>query len=237
MMTSALQYKARPSLVPRKQSLTEMAYSAIKAEINAGKIPLDSFINIPEIERQLDMSRTPIREAMLRLQTEKVVEIVPKRGIRILALSASELAEYYQVIAGLELQAIGNICARKLSRTDIMPLLYALSSEETALRSANHDAWADADEKFHRSLFILNGNTKLQETGLSFRDVIQRANFEAMRHIEPEHKERCLRDHNEVKELLLSTSEKLARECYLDHSKWLSAHLAEILMDKGVVRL
>lgn len=236
-MTTALQYKARPSLVPRKQSLTDMAYSAIKAEINTGKIPLDSFINIPEIERQLDMSRTPIREAMLRLQTEKVVEIVPKRGIRILALSAAELAEYYQVVAGLEMQAIGNICTRKLSRTDIMPLLYSLSSEETALRSDNADAWAEADEKFHRSLFILNGNTKLQETGLSFRDIIQRANFEAMRHIEHEQKERCLRDHNEIKELLLSADEKHARERYLDNSKWLSAYIADSLRDKGVTRL
>ena len=236
-MTSALQYKVRPSLVPKKQSLTDMAYSAIKAEINAGKIPLDSFINIPEIERQLDMSRTPIREAMLRLQTEKVVEIVPKRGIRILALSADELADYYQVVAGLELQAIGNICARKLSRTDIMPLLYALSAEETALRGGNQDAWAEADEKFHRSLFILNGNARLQEAGLSFRDIIQRANFEAMRHVGKEQKDRCLRDHNEVKELLLAANEKAARECYLTHSKWLSAHIAEILLEKGIERL
>lgn len=236
-MTIALQYKARPSLVPRKQSLTDMAYSAIKAEINAGKIPLDSFINIPEIERQLDMSRTPIREAMLRLQTEKVVEIVPKRGIRILALSADELFGYHQVVAGLELQAIGNICTRRLSRTDIMPLLYALSGEETALRSADQVAWADADERFHRSLFILNGNGKLQEIGLSFRDVIQRANFVALRHIGPEHRERCLRDHNEIKALLLTPNERAARECYLEHSKWLSAQIADTLQQEGVTRL
>ncbi len=236
-MTSALNYRARPSLVPKKQSLTDMAYSAIKAEINAGKIPLDSFIDIPEIERQLDMSRTPIREAMLRLQTEKVVEIVPKRGIRILALTAGELSDYYQVVTGLELQAIGNICARKLSRTDIMPLLYALSGEETALRGDNHDAWADADEKFHRSLFILNGNAKLQETGLFFRDVIQRANLEALRHLARRDKERCLRDHNAVKELLLAANEKAARESYLDHSDWLRGLITETLLEKGVTRL
>lgn len=236
-MTSALQYKARPTPLRKKQSLTEMAYSAIKAEINAGKIALDSFIDIPEIERQLNMSRTPIREAMLRLQTEKVVEIVPKRGIRILALTVKELTEFYQVVTGLELQAIGNICARGLTRTDIMPLLYALSGEENALRSSNDEGWADADEKFHRSLFVLNGNSKLMETGLSFRDVIQRANFNALRHLELTDKERCLRDHNAVKELMLTGDEDGARASYLAHSNWLRILIAETLEQKDVNRL
>ncbi|MZR30257.1 GntR family transcriptional regulator [Sneathiella litorea] len=236
-MTTVLHYKARPSLVPKKQSLTDMAYSAIKAEINAGKIPLDSFINIPEIEHQLEMSRTPIREAMLRLQTEKVVEIVPKRGIRVLALSAGDLANYYQIVAGLELQALGNICARKLTRTDIMPLLYALSAEEAALRAENFEAWADADEKFHRSLFILNGNPRLQEAGINFRDIIQRANMEALRHIAADDRMRCLRDHNEVKELLLRADENYARERYLEHNKWLGTVIANTLAEKEITRL
>ncbi|MEX1034807.1 MAG: GntR family transcriptional regulator [Sneathiella sp.] len=236
-MTSALHYKARPTPTRKKQSLTEMAYSAIKAEINAGKIALDSFIDIPEIERQLGMSRTPIREAMLKLQTEKVVEIVPKRGIRILALSAKELTEFYQVVTGLELQAIGNICARGLTRTDIMPLLYALSGEEIALRSQDDEAWAEAEEKFHRSLFVLNGNAKLMETGLSFRDIIQRANFGALRHIEIADRERCLRDHNDVKELMLAGNESGARESFLEHSNWLRTQIAATLTEKNVRRL
>tara|TARA_R100000005_G_scaffold96538_1_gene84327 strand:+ start:3393 stop:4103 length:711 start_codon:yes stop_codon:yes gene_type:complete len=236
-MTTALQYKARPSLVPKKQSRTEMAYSAIKAEINAGKIPPGSFINMPEIEQQLGMSRTPVREAMLRLQTEKVVEIVPKRGIRLLALSTRDLADYYQIITGLELQAIGNICARRLSRTDIMPMLYALSSEETALRGHDEAAWQDADEKFHRSLFILNGNMKLQEAGLAYRDIIQRGHFEAMRHVDGEHKERCLRDHNEVKELLLAAREDAAREIFLQHSNWQRDLIIDTLKAAGLTRL
>src|SRR5690606_40874207 len=105
-MTTALHYKPRPSVVPKKQSRTEMAYSAIKAEINAGKIAPGSFINIPEIEQQLGMSRTPVREAMLRLQNEKVVEILPKRGIRLLSLRSEEHTS--------ELQSRENLVCRLL---------------------------------------------------------------------------------------------------------------------------
>lgn len=236
-MTTALHYKPRPSVVPKKQSRTEMAYSAIKAEINAGKIAPGSFINIPEIEQQLGMSRTPVREAMLRLQNEKVVEILPKRGIRLLSLSVHDLAEYYQLVAGLEGQAIANICARGLSRTDIMPLLYALSGEETALRDLDDAAWQDADEKFHRGLFILNGNKKLQEAGLAYRDIMQRGHFVALRHLDRAHKERCLRAQNELKELLLAARAAAAREVHFDHSEWLRQTIIETLAAENITTL
>ena len=237
IMTTALRYKARPSLTPKKQSRTDMAYSAIKAEINSGRIPPDSFINIPEIERQLDMSRTPIREAMLRLQTEKIVEIVPKRGIRIRSLTVRDLVDFYQIITGLELQAIGNICRRKLTRTDIMPLLYALSSLETSLRSADHEAWALAEEAFHRALFILNGNAKLTDAGISYRDIVQRAHFGALRHVFLKDKERYLRDHNSLKELVLRADEKAARETFLEHCTWASEMISQTLAERDIKRL
>ncbi|WP_373083917.1 GntR family transcriptional regulator [Sneathiella sp.] len=236
-MTSALQYKPRASLTPKKLSLTDKAYSAIKAEINAGHIPLNSFINIPEIEQQLAMSRTPVREAMLRLQTEKVVEIVPKRGIHILPLSVTDLIEYYQVIAGLEVEAVGNICRRRLTRTDIMPFLYALSSMENALKGDDHDAWALAEETFHRSLFILNGNHRLTETGLSYRDIVQRAHLVALRHIPISDKKRFLRHHNSLKELILSANEKLARENFQEQCDWASGLTAQILAEQEIISL
>lgn len=236
-MTTALQYRPRPSLVPKKQSRTDMAYSAIKAEINAGNIPPDSFINIPEIERQLGMSRTPVREAMLRLQSEKVVEIIPKRGIRLLSLEIADLADYYQVVMALELQAISNMAARGLSRAEVMPLFYALTAEETALRAGDAAAWQEADEKFHRALFILNGNKKLQEAGISHRDIMQRAHFSAMRHLEQRDRERCMRAHNEVKEIILSGRGPAARDFFRDHEEWLRETVIEALTAAGITRL
>ncbi|TNE40508.1 MAG: GntR family transcriptional regulator [Alphaproteobacteria bacterium] len=221
-MTAALHYKPRPSLTPKKQSLTDKAYSAIKAVINGGEIPLDAFINMPEIEQQLGMSRTPVREAMLRLQTEKVVEIVPKRGIRINALTTADLADYYQLITALEVEAAGNIARREPSRTEIMPLLHTLNSMEDAIGGVNHEAWAEAEENFHRSLFVLSGNARLSETGMNFRDVVQRAHFEALRHISMEAKADFLPLHNNLKDLLLFSDEATVRETFLAQCGWAS---------------
>jgi DNA-binding GntR family transcriptional regulator len=236
-MTAALQYRARPSLMVKRQSLTDKAYSAIKAEITAGNISPNKFIDLPQIEQQLGMSRTPIREAMLRLQTEKIVEIVPKQGIRVLPFTIKELDEFHQIISSLELQAVGNICRRKLTRTDIMPVLYALSSMENAVKIKDATSWAEANETFHRGLFILNGNAKLMETGLGYRDVIQRALMAAYALISMSDRERCLRNHNHLKELILGGDEVAARGAYFDHCDWIGNLLQEILSQQGITSL
>jgi len=233
-MTIAINYKARPSLEVKKQSLTDKAYSAIKAEINAGHIAPGKFIDLTEIEDQLRISRTPVREAMLRLQLEKIVEIVPKRGIQILPMTATSLLEYFDVITGLELQAIVNICRRKLTRTDIMPVLYALSSFENALRGNDGEAWTLAEENFHRGLFILNGNKKLMEAGLSYRDIVQRAHFVVLGYLSTEDYKRCLRNYNELKAVLINNDEHMAREKLLAHWNWQRQVIADVLATRGI---
>lgn len=237
LMTAALQYRARPSLMVKRQSLTDKAYSAIKAEIIAGHISPNNFIDLPQIEEQLGMSRTPIREAMLRLQTEKIVEIVPKQGIRILPFSVKELDEFHQIISSLELQAVGNICRRKLTRTDIMPVLYALSSMENAVKTQSSIGWAEANETFHRGLFILNGNSKLMETGLGYRDVIQRALTLALSHLSMPDRDRSLRNHNHLKEVILAGDEAGARMVFLQHCDWIGKQLQTILAEREITSL
>jgi len=236
-MTAALQYRARPSLMVKRQSLTDKAYSAIKAEIITGNISPNSFIDLPQIEEQLGMSRTPIREAMLRLQTEKIVEIVPKQGIRILPFSVKELNEFHQIISSLELQAVGNICRRKLTRTDIMPVLYALSSMENAVKSQDLARWAEANDTFHRGLFILNGNSKLMEIGLGYRDVIQRALSLAFSYISMTDRERSLRNHNHLKEIILAGDEAAARKVFLEHCDWIGTELQAVLAVREITSL
>ncbi|USG63143.1 GntR family transcriptional regulator [Sneathiella marina] len=221
----------------KKQSLTDKAYSAIKAEIIAGHISPNNFIDLPQIEEQLGMSRTPIREAMLRLQTEKIVEIMPKQGIRILPFSVKELDEFHQIISSLELQAVGNICRRHLTRTDIMPVLYALSSMENAVKARDTAAWAEANETFHRGLFILNGNSKLMETGLGYRDVIQRALTLAFSHLPMAAKERSLRNHNQLKEVILAGDEVSARNIFLEHCDWIGNQLHTVLAEREITSL
>jgi GntR family transcriptional regulator, rspAB operon transcriptional repressor len=83
-------------------SLMKKAYASIKTKIvNCDYLP-DTFLNEAELMKELDVSRTPIREAMSRLEQENLVRIIPKKGIIVSSLSLSNVKELYQVRELLE---------------------------------------------------------------------------------------------------------------------------------------
>jgi DNA-binding GntR family transcriptional regulator len=74
--------------------------------IISGEIEPADQIDVKRLIDVLGLGRTPIREALLRLQMEGIVRIVPKRGVQIVLLSADDITEIYQVISAVEIEAV-----------------------------------------------------------------------------------------------------------------------------------
>lgn len=129
----------------------------------------------------LNMSRTPVREAMLRLQREGLVEVIPRHGMRVLPLSPSDMREIYQVLTALECMAAELLALRKPSDSDLKPLVAATTAMDEALKADDLDAWAVADEQFHASLVNLSGNRQLKATVLNYWDRAHRARMFTLR--------------------------------------------------------
>ncbi len=83
-------------------SLTKKAYSIIKAKILSCEYPPDTFLNEGELMAEIGVSRTPIREAMTKLEHENLVRIVPKKGVIVSGISLGEIKDVYQVRELLE---------------------------------------------------------------------------------------------------------------------------------------
>jgi DNA-binding GntR family transcriptional regulator len=83
-------------------SLTKKAYSVIKAKILSCEYPPDTFLNEAVLMAEIGASRTPIREAMTKLEHENLVRIVPKKGVLVTGISLGEIKEVYQVRELLE---------------------------------------------------------------------------------------------------------------------------------------
>jgi len=110
-----------------------------------------------EVASVLDMSRTPVREAMIRLQREGLVEVIPRHGMRVLPVSPSDMRELYQVLTALECMAAELLALRKPTETELIPLIAATTAMDEALKVDDLDAWAVADERFHALLVDLSG--------------------------------------------------------------------------------
>jgi DNA-binding GntR family transcriptional regulator len=161
--------------------MTQLAYHFLKERIKTAELPVGVPINEREIAEQLDISRTPVREAILLLQKEGFVEISPRRGIRVLPLLIEDMREVYEIITALETLAVGLAAARRLGEEGLRPLRDTVREMETALDKDDLAGWTSADERFHRILLELSGNRRLAQLGLSYRDQMHRAQVVVMR--------------------------------------------------------
>ena len=128
-----------------------------------------------EIALQLGMSRTPVREALIRLENEGLVEVIPRRGMRVLPVSPTDMREIYEILGALESLAAEMLAARKPSDAELEPLIVATRAMEKALDADDLDAWAKADESFHEQLVTMAGNKLLAESVFSHWDRAHRA--------------------------------------------------------------
>ena len=85
-----------------KESLKDRAYRIIKGKIVSCEFPPGAFLNELALVQQIGSSRTPIREAMSKLESERLVRIVPKKGVVVSGLALAEVNEVYQVRELLE---------------------------------------------------------------------------------------------------------------------------------------
>lgn len=162
---------------PARPNLVDLAYDAIKRAILENTYPPGYQAGEMEVARQLSMSRTPVHEAMARLQEEGLVRILPKRGILVLGLSPADVADIYDVIIALEGAAAERLA--RLPEADRVRAAQALEAStgamEAALAAGDRQAWAKADRAFHDALSHACGNPRLDRIIGTVADQLHRA--------------------------------------------------------------
>lgn len=168
---------------PAKASLVDAAYDALKAAIRDNVFPPGYQAAEQEVARQLGMSRTPVHEAVIRLQEEGLVQVLSRRGIAVCAISPDDVREIYDVLIALEGAAAGLLAGRP--EAEGPAAVEALEAETAAMAEAlardDLPAWAAADERFHRLLTERCGNRRLARMAATVLDQSHRARMFTLR--------------------------------------------------------
>ncbi len=180
-----------------------------------------------ELAEQLQMSRTPVREALLRLQDEGLVDVIPRHGMRVLPVSAVDMGEIYQVLASLESLAAQLAAGTKPTEEDLAPLENACEAMSLALQAGDLDAWARADDQFHTQLVLLSGNRILTDTVMRFRDRAHRARLFTLR-LRPL-PEGSTREHRRLLDAIAAGDADLALKLHREHRDNSRQQLLQIL--------
>ena len=144
----------------RRINLSQQAYRELVEKIVSGAYPGGTKLTEEGLCREFGISRTPIREALLKLETEGMIEPLPKRGVRIKVLDADEVRELFGCRRELEAlalrRAIGSIPADELD--ELAAELEKLPADEAAAMSAI----VECDGRMHQLLADYCGNRYLQ---------------------------------------------------------------------------
>lgn len=144
-----------------KLSLTDKAYLELKRRILENDLLPGSQFMESEIAELLDISRTPAREAMTRLEVEGLVEIRARHGMVIKHISLSDMQEIYAILTGLESTAAWQAAQQDHPPEAIAKLRKSVLEMDEALIAQDLKAWASSDENFHRLLVSMSGNERL----------------------------------------------------------------------------
>ena len=180
-----------------------------------------------ELAEELGVSRTPVREALIRLQRDGLVKVVPRHGMRVLPISLTDIQEIYQILTSLEALAVELAAARNLSSDELKSLEKTTRQMEVAHAGSDLTAWAKADEDFHCALVSLSGNRILTEVVDNFWGRAQRARL-TMLSLRKSTEESTI-EHTRLVEAIRSGDTVLARKVLEDHRKRGITNLAEIM--------
>jgi len=222
-------------ITEHKTTRVNEAYERIKSEILENRLPPGFQAPEPEIALQLGMSRTPVREALIRLEAEGLVELIPRRGVRVIPISPEDMREIYEILTALEPEAAAAVAHSALTPEQLARLEMATSNMESAIDANDLDAWAGADDRFHRDLLDLHGNRRLREFVNKLYDQAHRARMLTLRLREVP--KRSTIEHREILRCMVSGDVEKTRSIFRAHRHRTASELLGILERLRLTRL
>lgn len=210
---------------PKPKTITTQAMEQIRQLIFDGELAAGSDHLESELADRLGMSRTPVREATLMLAQQGLLEVRPRKGVRIATLSLKDMEEIYAVLTELEALAAEEAAARGYSDEDLKALKQSIEAMEEALEREDREAWALADNAFHDELVRLGGNSRVQSIVSMMSNQVRRARAMTL-YIRPL-PVKSNEDHRAVFDAIKKGQAKEARERHRSHRQ----HAREVLIE------
>jgi len=142
------------------KSLKEQVYEYLRVQMRNGTILPGSEMDLEETSKKLGVSRTPLREALLQLEMEGFVTILPRRKVVVNVLTLQDIKNYYEIIGALESTAL-LAAFDKLKEGHIRVLEKLNAGMKKAIENANFDLYYEKNLGFHNTFLNLCGNENL----------------------------------------------------------------------------
>lgn len=157
--TSPAPASPRPAAL-HTRSLRQQVYDYLRDQMATGGLQPGAFLDLNDLARQLGISRTPLREALLHLESQGFVSVLPRRGFLLNPLSLDDIRHFYEIIGALEAAALASV-GHRLGPDDFARMR-ALDVEMTnAVGARDFPRFYEANLAFHDVYVLRSDNRRL----------------------------------------------------------------------------
>ena len=204
-----------------RTSAKDLAYEHLKSRIASIGLRDGSFITEAEIAAELGISRTPVREALLRLEGDGLLRLLPQKGAFVPPVSDKEVDEVMEMREAIETYCAGRVAREAI---DLAGELRLLLDDQRGL-AGDPEAFIDRDRLFHERIVSACGNTLLTENYHALRDRQMRMGIRAVLHTD--RAAHVIAEHEHIVDALASHDEDATVDAVRTHLRNTLAVLKE----------
>ncbi len=142
------------------KSLSEQVYEYIVHQIKIGALAFEDKISETDLIDQLGISRTPIREALIQLASDGILDNIPRKGFYVKSITPEAMDEAYAIIGQLDAYAL-KLAMPKMTDTDIDRMSVAIEKIDLSIEKRNYELYCSWQEEFHLIYLEICGNQTL----------------------------------------------------------------------------
>lgn len=194
--------------------LRDVVFNTLRQSILKGTLKPGQRLMEIHLAKQLGVSRTPVREAIRKLELEGLVVTLPRKGAEVAQITEKDLKDVVEVRCALETLAVELAC-RRITTAQIVQLKETVKEFEHVMKNGDVTVLAEIDEKFHDIIFAATENQRLMQMINNLREQMYRYRLEHLKDVK-EH-ELLIKEHELIISALQKKDIQKAKETMIHH--------------------
>lgn len=209
-----------------RPNLSEAVYEVIREWLINETLMAGTKMKEEGIAKQLGVSRTPVREAIHKLEREGLVEIIPRYGTFIVSISPKDAQEIYDIRGALEALALRSGFSR-IDKSKLLEMRELHKRCEEPVKKGDLDSFIEVDAKFHDLITKASGNDRLIRLMGNLKNQIRMSKLESLS--VPGRAEKSLKEHENIISAVFEGDKEKAERLVREHSDKAKENLLRLL--------
>lgn len=206
--------------------LREIVFEVLRESILSGKFAANERLMETQLAEEMGVSRTPVREAIRKLELEGLVVMVPRRGAYVASMSVRDISETFEIRSALEGLA-AKLAVERISPEELDAMELTVLRMSKYIDGKELDTLIDIDEEFHDTLVRASRNQRLAQMISTLREQIKR--FRRASLSSEQRRKLILGEHRQILEAISERNGELAQQLVLEHISNSEDRLLEVL--------